>query len=589
MIVKFPQITASPEIWGPGTFVDNDAPDIPKDSRRVFELLAKATPGFTQDPRLWDSVSFEGSAEPIAPGPLKAPVVAAALHAMCGVVAKELLEQRDGGSSNHHSTINTDHAALWLGTTAITKRNGITVPQLSKSGRLGEIFPKDLEKDTFKTPMRLRTTACYPTKREGVWFQLHGSLNADPVLRAIGLDPATPCESCEDAYKIIGEEVRKFEPEQLEMIHVHKGLCGSMCHTPEAWRQTQMHKELSKHPLVNYTHVPYMVPTPAVPFFPAPSRDKRPLAGIKVVELVRIIAGPVIGNTLASLGADVIRVNCSRLPDFNTLQLTLNAGVQTADLDLSNTEDLSKLKELIQEADVFIQGYRPGVLKRKGLGLHEVLDMASKRGKGIVYVEENCYGPDGPFSDRPGWQQIADAACGCSFVTGKYLGHTDGTCILPALPVPDMLTGLIGAIGTMMAIRDRARQGGSYHVFASLMAAAAILLEPEVGLYSPEVTQKCDDRFRWGAVDPSLFVLELLAVVVEAWQRVLPEYFGHDAPWTIKLNGEWGDFELLKPVLQFEDPTVSPRWLTAPEPNCRHESHEISFLQSAAPVMNHSD
>ena len=261
----------------------------------------------------------------------------------------------------------------------------------------------------------------------------------------------------------------------------------------------------------------------------------------------------------------------------------MNAGIRTADLDLSKSEDLSKLKELIREADVFVQGYRPGVFERKGLGLHKVLEMASKRGKGIVYVEENCYGPDGPFHDRPGWQQVADAASGCSYVTGKYLGHTDGTCVLPALPVPDMLTGLIGAIGTMMAIRDRARQGGSYHVFASLMAAAAFPLEPEVGLYPLEVTQKCDDTFKWGHVDASLFVLELLSVVIEGWQKVLPQHFGCRAACMTKLKGEWGNFEILKPVLQFADQQVSPRWSTAPEPNCRLESHETSFLQEDTP------
>jgi hypothetical protein len=600
MINKVFETTASPETWGPGTFIDNSKPNVPEDSRRVFEYLAKSTPGFSQDSRLWNSVSFEGSAEPIAPGPLKAPVVAAALNAMCGVVAKELLELRQGGPSDHKMRINTDHAALWLGTVGITKRNGISVPQLSKTGKLGEIFPKDLEKDTFKPAIRLRTTACYPTKKDGVWYQLHGSLNADPVLETIGLNHKTPCTGLEDAYRVIGDEVRKFGPEELEMLHVQKGLCGSMCYTPEQWRQTQMHKELSKHSLVNYTHESYVVPTPVVPL-PTLSDDKRPLAGIKVVELVRIIAGPVIGNTLASLGADVIRVNCSRLPDFNvgqrpssprfqadiqaqTLQLTLNAGVRTADVDLSKAEDLEKLKALIEEADVFIQGYRPGVFERKGLGLHKILEMASKRGKGIVYVEENCYGPDGPFHDRPGWQQIADAASGCSHVTGKYLGHTDGTCVLPALPVPDMLTGLIGAIGTMMAIRDRARQGGSYHVFAALMTAAAFPLAPEVGLYPLEVTQKCDQRFKWGHVDASLFVLELLSVVIDAWQRELPAYFGPESPWITELKGEWGNFELLKPVLQFSDADVSPRWSTAPEPNCRHEAHEISFVESNVPV-----
>lgn len=252
--------------------------------------------------------------------------------------------------------------------------------------------------------------------------------------------------------------------------------------------------------------------------------------------------------------------------------------MRTVDLDLKKDGDLSKLKELIKEADVFIQGYRPGVFAKKGLGLHDVLEMASNRGKGIVYVEENCYGPDGPFHDRPGWQQIADAASGASHVTARSAGHTDGTCILPALPVPDMLTGLIGAIGTMMALRDRARQGGSYHVFASLLAAAEFLLQPEVGLYPPEVVQKVDEKFKWGALDPSLFVFELLQVVIEGWKKTLPEYFAPDSPFTTTLKGEWGDFEILKPVLRFADAAVSPNWLTAPEPNCWREADAISFL-----------
>jgi hypothetical protein len=246
-------------------------------------------------------------------------------------------------------------------------------------------------------------------------------------------------------------------------------------------------------------------------------------------------------------------------------------------MDLRNSEDLAKLKELIGEADVFIQGYRPGVFERKGLGRHAILEMASKRGKGIVYVEENCYGPDGPFHDRPGWQQIADAASGCSYVTGKYLGHTDGTCVLPALPVPDMLTGLIGAVGTMMALRDRARDGGSYHVFAALMAAAAFPLDPAIGLYHPEVTSKCDKRFKWADVNASMFVLELMSVVIDAWRRELPEYFAPESRFLTEVSGEWGTFQMLRPVLQFEDSEVSPRWSSAPEPNCLRKGREVSF------------
>ena len=256
----------------------------------------------------------------------------------------------------------------------------------------------------------------------------------------------------------------------------------------------------------------------------------------------------------------------------------MNAGVRTFDLDLNRDEELAQLKTLIQDADVFVQGFRPGTISRKGLGPQDLLKIAEKRGKGIVYVEENCYGPDGPMSDRPGWQQVADAATGCSFVTGRSLGHTDGTCVLPALPVPDMLTGLIGAIGTMMAIRDRGSKVGSYHVFASLMAAAALLLQPEIGLYSPELVQKCDKTFNWDNSDPSLFVLELLDIVLKGWKGKFPEYFAKDSPWMTELKNDWGQFRLLKPVVRLANEDSSPSWLTAPQANCWSDSGTIAWL-----------
>jgi hypothetical protein len=311
------QTLPSPDIYGPGTFVDSKFLAVPDDARRVFEILAKATPGFTQDPKQWEAVSFEGHPEPTIPGPIKAPVVTAALHAMCGVVVNELMAERDGHQHQQQRvTINTDHAALWLGSVFAVKVNGMDFPEMISSGKLAQFFDQDFENGIFGTPLRLRATALYPTKTPGVWYQLHGSLNADPVLRTVGVDPETKCETHQDAYDLISEHVQKFSADELEMINVRNGFCGSICYTPEQWRQTIMGKQLAKHPLVNYTQESYAIPTPPVPMAIHPT-DKRPLAGIKVVELVRIIAGPVVGSTLAALGADVIRVNCSRLPDLN--------------------------------------------------------------------------------------------------------------------------------------------------------------------------------------------------------------------------------------------------------------------------------
>lgn len=148
-----------------------------------------------------------------------------------------------------------------------------------------------------------------------MWYQLHGSLDSIPVLRSVRFDPEAPCGGNEEAVTVIADRVRTFGAHELASMNIASELRGSIFYTPEGWNKTRMNRDLAKHPLINYKHQIHAVPTPTVPL--VPSTDKRPLAGIKVVEIVRIIAGPVIGSTLAALGADVIRVNCSRLPDFN--------------------------------------------------------------------------------------------------------------------------------------------------------------------------------------------------------------------------------------------------------------------------------
>jgi hypothetical protein len=235
-------------------------------------------------------------------------------------------------------------------------------------------------------------------------------------------------------------------------------------------------------------------------------------------------------------------------------------------------EDKIRLRELIGGADVFVQGFRPNAIARKGFGVNDLLEMAGNRGKGIVYVEENCYGPDGPYHERPGWQQIGDAASGSSYVMGRSLGFKDGTSVLPPLPISDMSTGLVGALGTLLALRDRARQGGSYRVTSSLVKADAIALEPEIGLYSPEVVEKSNKLFQWGHIGPSQFVTEILLVVMDGWKRVFPQYFnqGSDSLMTSFEDGPWGRMENLKPVVQLSDDSVTPRWLSSTVPFCHH-------------------
>lgn len=320
--LKMHQTLSGNDIYGPGTYIDKDVLPVPEDARRVFELLATRTPGFTDDRALWETVKFEGRPEPMIPGPMKSPVVSAALHAMCGLVGNELLELRDGTPAKDSSvTVNTDHAGIWLGSTFTAYVNGSDISTLARNRTLSTIFQRDFEQGFGVGPLAGRATALYPTKDPKVWYQLHGSLDASKTLTSMGIDMNVPLGSFAEGYDYIRQHVQRWSADELEMHNVRHGLCGSICYSPEGWRKTEMGKRLAEHPLVNYTHESYARPTPPIPLPSSP--DRRPLAGIKVLEMVRIISGPTVGVTLASFGADVIRVNCSRLPDLNVRGTTL--------------------------------------------------------------------------------------------------------------------------------------------------------------------------------------------------------------------------------------------------------------------------
>src|ERR1700712_882763 len=130
--------------------------------------------------------------------------------------------------------------------------------------------------------------------------------------------------------------------------------------------------------------------SPPIPFRQTSSQTSKPqiLAGIKVLELCRIIAGPSIGKGLAEYGAQVIKVTSPNLSDVPFFQIDVNLGKHTCDLDLKTTPGRTAFEKLLQEADVVLDGYRPGALERLGYGQKELVELTKNRGKGIVYVAE---------------------------------------------------------------------------------------------------------------------------------------------------------------------------------------------------------
>ncbi|KAI9497100.1 CoA-transferase family III domain-containing protein [Zychaea mexicana] len=516
---------------------------VPEEARRLLKLLIRKNPALQIPEKFVDSnIHFKGDALPALPGGLKSGAFSAACSAAFGAVADQIAQDRYGGEASN-ITIDTDHAGYFLASPLLCKYEN-EAPDWENT-------------DLRSKPLYACATGIYPTK-DGRWFQLHGDLDCIPMLQNVGiLNSPDDTSTLEEAREIYSQWTMLHNADELEAMMVKYRHSGSKCYKPEEWLATDMGKALADKPLCDVRQLtPPENPTP----YPSASK-KRILEGIKVVEMVRIIAGPVIGKTLAELGAQVIRVNPPHLRDLTWLQHTLTAGSHTVSLDARQPKQKAQLEELIAQADVFIDGYRPGSLERLGFGKQRVMELA---GRNIIYVDESCYGVEGPYSGRPGWQQIADAASGVSVVQAQTLGM-DNHALLPPLPITDLLTGVLGATSTLCALRDRARKGGSYRVVASLTALDMFFISEEVGIYPSEIVQKVEQTFGFGVIQASDHVRTLAARITKAWKLRRPDHMDFEGRFFAGFdNGPFGRMKIVAPVAQLDK--YPSKWDASPRP-----------------------
>jgi hypothetical protein len=202
---------------------------------------------------------------------------------------------------------------------------------------------------------------------------------------------------------------------------------------------------------------------------------KRPLAGPKVVDLTRVIAAPAVTRGLAELGASVMRITAEHVTEMSNLHMDLNWGKWNACLDFRTHTDREKLRDLVREADVVVTGCRPGVLDKYGFSAEELLELTSKRERGLIVVRENCYGWHAPWVNRSGWQQISDACCGVSMEFGRAMGRDEP--VTPVFPNSDFCTGVAGVGAVLNAICRRGAEGRSYKVDVSVTPFPLFLVE----------------------------------------------------------------------------------------------------------------
>ncbi|GII83094.1 hypothetical protein Ssi03_10840 [Sphaerisporangium siamense] len=189
----------------------------------------------------------------------------------------------------------------------------------------------------------------------------------------------------------------------------------------------------------------------------------RPLAGVRVLDLTRVIAGPVAARVLAAYGAEVLRVGAAHLPEVPGAVIGTAFGKRSCEIDLRTAEGAAAFRGLVAGADVVMQAYRPGALAALGFG---VAELAAIR-PGIVCVDISAYGADGPWAGRRGFDSLVQMACGIAWEGG------DGERPVP-LPaqVLDHATGWLAALGALAGLLRRRAEGGSWHAELSLARTA---------------------------------------------------------------------------------------------------------------------
>ncbi|TFB02527.1 Succinyl-CoA-L-malate CoA-transferase beta subunit [Trichoderma ghanense] len=493
-----------------------------------------------------DHVQFVAERDlPYFPIPFKETEAAAALKAIEASVASLLADTRQGESpTNRKIVVDLEKTTAFLFQAYLARVGGYGKLDKEVKGLLKDTDLLQAQSD----PYRRMSANLYATKSPNEYYHIHGSLEASTTLRMIGLEPFRPdLKTHEDIAQTIESAVKKFTVDELEKLNAQHRQAGVKAFTHAEFLKTP-------HGKANIALPPWSVEsleeeTPRIPL--SDHQDKRLLSGIKVLELCRIIAGPTITRILGEYGAEVIKVTSPNLSDVPFFQVDGNMGKRATDLDLKTPQGREAFEKLLVEADVVVDGYRPGAIDKLGYGPKQLSELAVKRGKGFVYVNENCFGYEGEWAHRAGWQQIADCVTGIAWEQGKFMGRNEP--MVPPFPISDYGTGCIGAITALVGLHHRATRGGSWHGKASLMHYDLLLFK--VGLLPEHVQQSLRDT-----MGPEVLALryhnsvdQISGTVLRRMREVFPEFV--DNP---KFLDKWyadkykAEVCVVKPVVEIE-------------------------------------
>jgi crotonobetainyl-CoA:carnitine CoA-transferase CaiB-like acyl-CoA transferase len=283
---------------------------------------------------------------------------------------------------------------------------------------------------------------------DGRWVRLHTNLphHCSGLLKLLG---------CEHDRGAVQRTLDEWAAEKLEDAAAEAGLVVTACRTFAEWDAHPQGRAVATLPPFSIEQIR------DAPAMPLPAAE-RPLSGIRVLDLTRIIAGPVCGRTLAAHGADVLLVTAPHLPSMRPLVIDTGRGKLSTSFDLREASGRDTLAALVRDTDVFVQGYRPGAVAAFGFGPEDVARMRP----GIVYVSLCAYSHVGPWAGRRGFDSLVQTASGFNVAEAEAFGQGRPR-ELPTQEL-DHATGYLLAFAAMTALKRRAERGGSWHVRCSL-------------------------------------------------------------------------------------------------------------------------
>ncbi|KAL4899464.1 hypothetical protein BDW74DRAFT_189075 [Aspergillus multicolor] len=505
-------------------------------------------------------VKFVGDSSPFIPTPLKITESSSALNAYVAAIASAISKNRYG-IDYQDIVVNTDVASLFLMSIILPTVGARGTPALQHPTITKELAKGDLYQ--MQKPIHQQCTNVYQT-RDGRYFHLHGSMNASHTMKMVGVEEQDVTH--EEAQKIYMEKVAQWDSKEIDRVaNEEYKQAGVICNTPKEFFASEHGKIIAKEPL--YTLKPRSTPRKAWPEAKDPSR---PLAGIRVIDFSRVIAAPVISKILAVLGAEVLKVTWDGLPDIAVTWVELSTGKRDTNLNLKSEGDRKKFAELVESADVLIDGYRPGVLGKLGFDA----DSLRKINPSLVYARENCYGWEGPLSYRSGWQQVSDCLVGISWLQGKFLGL--GEPVVPLLPNSDYQMGLVGAAAVSHALSLRTQQDTTFDIDVSLTQYN--IWYYRLGEHTSEIKQALRDQHKDLHLRHYDEMNSLISKTFATVKKARPELFQRPEYFDTMSGKEWGldedihilttPFKLDKSELKYDVPSgrrgrSEAKWLGA--------------------------